>query len=1131
MPVSLPGQCCPAELLHLEFILTKLAIPTMYVRFQSILSMGFMVAVIFSVQVHAQPADGLHPKLQFRKWSGDLNVPDPVAVSVDNQGRVYATQTRRRKVQDLDIRQHRQWIPDDVGLRTVREKQAFFKSVLAIGGDQDKQREEVGDFNEDGQHDWRDLTVISEVVYRVVDSDQDGTADEVKVFAEDFKTEVTGIAAGVMAFDDDVYLTVAPDLWKLGDDDEDGIADRRVSLAHGFGIHIAYGGHDMHGLTMGPDGKIYWSIGDKGINVTTQDGQKFEYPHRGGVMRCNPDGSEFEVFAHGLRNVQELAFDQFGNLFGIDNDADQTGERERFVYIVNQMDAGWRNYYQYRGDAYNPWTDERLWQLPEENHPAYIVPPLSHSIDGPAGFKFNPGTALSPSYKDYFFLTGAPNGNQFAFRVQVDGDAFKMVDFHQIGSGIAIVGLAFGPDGALYGADWDGGYPLDEKGGIIRIDVDNAQDLDARCEVRQLLAEGFAGRSAVELVLLLGHADRRIRLAAQFQLVRSSAGGHLAAVARDENASRLARLHALWGLGQLGRRGESLARDTLVLLFKSEDPILRGQAAKTYGELKAANGRPLLRLIEDENPQVRTLAALALARLPTEKAVDLLWKQTEQLRKNGDHYLRHGLTMALAACAEAAQLVEKKSSAVEATRLCAVLALRRKMRPEAAEFLADSSAWVADAAARAIHDEKSIPESLPKLAEALLVREDQSKAFFRRAVNANFRLGDAESAGRLFQFAKQAERPEAYRAHALEALARWNQNGDGLDHVEGIRRDPSGQVREYSPGMLDEGLAELVLEESASIRSQAIAVAQSVGFELPEYVLKELALNESLDDETRVLAIESLNQQVRRVLETMAKSKSVLVRTRAVQLLAGQDSSTFHKRVANVLKSDPSAQVKQSAIGMLAARADESAVEQLTRLGQALLKKELEPELGLDVLEALQACSPRWEKASKLVEQIQQIDDGSALPARYRYSRDGGSVELGEKLFRTHVQAQCSRCHKVGSDGSTIGPDLTEIASKRDPDYLLRAVALPSADIEEKYRNQVLLLESGKIVKGVVQSETAEETIVADATGQLQTIATDEVEHRSVQKVSLMPDLSDVLTAGEVRDLVAYLRTLKSPEK
>ena len=84
--------------------------------------------------------------------------------------------------------------------------------------------------------------------------------------------------------------------------DGDGVMDNKHSISYGYGIHIAYAGHDMSGITIGPDGRLYWSIGDMGVNTVDQNGKHWVYPHEGAIMRCNPDGSDFEVFAHGLRN-------------------------------------------------------------------------------------------------------------------------------------------------------------------------------------------------------------------------------------------------------------------------------------------------------------------------------------------------------------------------------------------------------------------------------------------------------------------------------------------------------------------------------------------------------------------------------------------------------------------------------------------------------------------------------------------------------------------------------------------------------------------------------------------------------------------------------------------------------------
>src|SRR5687767_15005173 len=230
------------------------------------------------------------PEIFLHKWSGDLNVPDPVACAVDPQGRVYVAATTRRKVGDLDIREHTMWIPDDVGFASVADKSAFYRRELAPGKMR-APRASLRDHNADGSIDWKDLTHHTERIYQVRDTDGDGTADKMTVFAEGFNTDVTGIAAGILYHDGWVYVTIAPDLWRLKDTNDDGVADVREVVVHGFGVHLAYAGHDMHGPRLGPDGRIYWSIGDKGLNVTSKEGKHWSYPHEGAVMRVEPDGT------------------------------------------------------------------------------------------------------------------------------------------------------------------------------------------------------------------------------------------------------------------------------------------------------------------------------------------------------------------------------------------------------------------------------------------------------------------------------------------------------------------------------------------------------------------------------------------------------------------------------------------------------------------------------------------------------------------------------------------------------------------------------------------------------------------------------------------------------------------------
>jgi glucose/arabinose dehydrogenase len=169
-----------------------------------------------------------------------------------------------------------------------------------------------------------------------------------------------------LKYDNALFVGVAPDLWRMTDTNGDGFMDEKKSLAHGFGVHIGFGGHNMSGLKVGPEGKIYWGIGDIGFSGNDDQGNLLDYPNCGVIARANPDGSDFEIFAYGVRNTHEFAFDEFGNLISVDNDGDHRGERERIVYLVEGSDTGWRINWQFgkyrdpKNNQYKVWMEEKM---------------------------------------------------------------------------------------------------------------------------------------------------------------------------------------------------------------------------------------------------------------------------------------------------------------------------------------------------------------------------------------------------------------------------------------------------------------------------------------------------------------------------------------------------------------------------------------------------------------------------------------------------------------------------------------------------------------------------------------------------------------------------------------------------
>ncbi len=239
-----------------------------------------------------------------------------------------------------------------------------------------------------------------------------GRASKATVFASGFNSIESGIAAGVLPFHGSVYFADIPSIYQLKDTKGDGVADERNELSTGYGVHISFLGHDLHGLCVGPDHKLYFSIGDRGANVKALDGTKAYLPDTGGVFRCNLDGSNLETFATGLRNPQQLCFDDFGNLMTGDNNPDY-GDPARWVYVVEGGDSGWRIGYQEarlpRGGG--PWMWEKIYETAGKLiDAAYILPPVAHLGSGPSGVAYYPGTGLPKSYEGHFFMVDFRGG-------------------------------------------------------------------------------------------------------------------------------------------------------------------------------------------------------------------------------------------------------------------------------------------------------------------------------------------------------------------------------------------------------------------------------------------------------------------------------------------------------------------------------------------------------------------------------------------------------------------------------------------------------------------------------------------------------------------------------------------------
>lgn len=1066
----------------------------------------------------------------------DLVASEPLIENIssfcfDNVGRVYAVETGRRKSTVFDIRSFPEWLDSDFALRSVDERAEFFRKTilpdnkpliakLASKG--------FGDLNHDGKVDWHDLEVESESIRLITDTDGDGKFDHVTKFADDFKTSVSGVAAGVAALDGNVYFTCIPDLWRLQDTDGDGIADKREKMFSGFGVHIAFSGHDMHGLRVGPDGKIYWSIGDRGANVEA-NGKKFFNPDCGAIFRCNPDGTEFEIFATGLRNPQELAFDKYGNLWTGDNNGDG-GDPARWVYAVEGGDSGWRMGWQWL-PGMGAWNADKLWACGATNEAAYILPPVAHIAHGPAGLAYYPGTGLSDQFKDHFFLCDFPGGVR-SFTVQPDGAGFKVaasteslnnnsgekMDEKLVWNAWA-VDVDFGPNGGVYFMDWPNGWQKNNKARLYRLHDPALDQNPVILETKKILAEGMEGKSVEQLIPLLSHADMRVRQAAQFALAKKKEGSINAlvgVVGRVPRANQLARIHAIWALGQIST---SSALNPIIPLLTDADPEIRAQAAKVLGDRHfAAAYDGLVKAVVDPSPRVQFFAAMGLSKLGRKEAVPSI---VDLLRANNDKdpYLRHAGVMALTALGDRDSLAAAAKDSSAAARMGALLAMRRLNSPNLADFLHDQNPHLVLEAARAIYD-VPVPEALPSLA-ALISKPNLGTPLTRRVLNAHFRLGSETNATALAHFATNVFMAEPLRQEALELLGLWS-NPPLRDRVVGLYRPIAARGNEVAAQALLSVFPALIRTGTDDIRIAAIQAAGSL--KLKNVDLYQIVVQTNFSPSVRVEALQAMRDlkdtHFSEALQVAQKDRNPVFHIAALRLQVQNQPDAAVSELRKILMNG-SIPDKQSALGMLAQIPGKSADGVLSRWLDRLVQGKADKELQLDILEAAKKRNNRAfrTKLKRYQDSMSHSDD----LAKYRPALFGGNADEGRKVFFERQEAACFRCHKVHGVGGDVGPELSGLLKRQSRDYILESIVYPNKQIAAGFENVTLTLKNGESYAGMVKGSNENEITLYTSEDGLIKVPVKDIKERK-RGLSPMPnDLSTMLSLEDIRNLVEFL--------
>ena len=1061
---------------------------------------------------------------------------NPVGFWVDDLGRYWVAETFRQEVAGVpDNRPHMYWLNDDLAAETVEDRVAYYLKYHPEYADQ--------------------FTKEHERIRLLEDTDGDGVLDKSTVFADGFNEIADGTGASVLVEGEDVYFTCIPRLWKLTDKDGDGkasSADEREVLHDGYGVRTALRGHDLHGLRRGPDGMLYFSIGDRGYNITLSDGEVLKDTETGAVFRCNMDGSGLEVFAYGLRNPQDLSFDKYGQLFTGDNNSDSI-DKARWVYVVEGGHTGWRMAYQTLGDR-GAWNRENLWHEMKKDQPAWLIPPVKHLGAGPSGVAYEPGgSAIPKRYADHFFMCdfrgGAGNSLIHSFEVEPRGAGFKLVGRTDFLKGSLVTDVDFAPDGGLVFSDWVYGWTGVAKGRIYRSFDASVEKSSLVVETKGLLNGGFKKFGKGRLAELLGHADMRVRQRAQFQLVKLSEGETFAKVLNDKGADRMAKIHAMWGSEQLGREAKVTGMCNVALPYlKSDDVQLRMVAADVVGRgVVKAGYDGLVKLLMDENLRVRYSAAVALGKLGDKRAVAKLLKMLDD-NAGEDPYLRHGGVMGLKLIGDVEGMLRYKNDRSEYKRMGVLLALRWLKDDGLGLFLKDKEPRLVVEAARGIYDDRFM-KLMPDLAKVLKKVDGRvikrwtkdmgamhTDALVRRLLAASFMSGKADDMREVARIGLSEGVSDHVRGLCLKALTEW-MTPSARDLIHGQWR-PLGK-RDVDAKIVRRVVNKLLKSKHLAAEKAGVVLVGNVGlkgFDTKLYKVlkdtkKDVGLRISSLNSLKVVGSKGLMGKGVKLSLADSDSKLRIAGGKYLSYLPGADAYGY---AAKGLKSK-NLRERQASVVLLGKIDYSKADRLLETLMQDLKRDKLEQGLELEVLEAVKGRGRKVKTLAAAYKHYQASLKSLGLVGSYRDTLYGGDARVGREIFRTRAATQCMRCHGIGGiGGGDAGPSLTGVGGRVARAYLIESIVDPNASFAEGFEVVMLVDKEGEFYSGRLKSEDAKQMILitqVDGKDKEVTVLKSEIEERS-KGLSAMPmDLMKHMSRRDLRDMIQFLARQKKGGK
>ena len=503
---------------------------------------------------------------------------------------------------------------------------------------------------------WQKWGVLEPEGDRIVvleDANGDGIAEKETVFYQDPSINA---ALGICVLGNKVIVSDSPNVFILTDSDGDGKADKRELLF--TGISGKDHDHGVHAFVFGPDGKLYFNMGNEGKQlyypvqkdvplhgaitnvdmkpVVDLDGNTVNSqgrPYRMGmVFRCNIDGSQLETLAWNFRNNYEVAVDSFGALWQSDNDDDgNRGVRINYVmehgnygYADEMTGAGWPVAWD-KVKALGADPDSKVFYEWHQYDPGVVPNLLNTGAGSPTGILVYEGDLLPPVFRNQLIHCDAGPRVVRAYTLQPDRAGFRAAITNILtteDTWFRPSDVCVAPDGSIYIADWNdagvGGHNMaDQK---LDLMTGRVYRVAPRTSSSRLTRPDFSTPRSCVVALQFPNQSTRYLAWTKLNQMQGAAEKELLGLWKSENPRMRAR--ALQLLARIkGRETHSLAE-----AIKDRDPDIRVAALRIACELKL-DVLPLVEtLVRDRSAAVRRQCAITLRGNSSEKAAKL-WAQ------------------------------------------------------------------------------------------------------------------------------------------------------------------------------------------------------------------------------------------------------------------------------------------------------------------------------------------------------------------------------------------------------------------------------------------------------------------------------------------------------------------------